>query len=174
MKHTNKQLKIAALALMTGLYSAGAISAQIDGVATANILEPVTLALGNTMSFGSIASGTNATTVSVDAAGLVTALAGAGNAVVTDSGGLALTFDVQAALNVAYVLNIADGALEASPASAVGPMAVSNFGDNATLLGSGAVETVTVTADLLVGANQDEGFYSTANDTAIVITADYQ
>ena len=173
MKHTNKQ-KVAALALMTGLYSAGAISDTLDGVATATILEPVTLTIGATMSFGSVASGGNATTVSVDAAGAVTAPAGAGNAVVTSAAGAALTFDVQAATGVAYVLNIADGALDTAGGSAIGPMAVTNFGDDASLLGTGAPETVTVTADLSVGALQDAGSYSTANDTAIVITADYQ
>ena len=33
---------------------------------------------------------------------------------------------------------------------------MTNFGDDASLLGTGAAETVTVTAALLVGALQDE------------------
>lgn len=174
MKHTNKQLKIGALALIAGFYSAGAMSATLDGVATATILEPVTLTIGATMSFGSIASGGNATTVSVDAAGAVTAPAGAGNAVVTVPGGAALTFTLRAANGLAYVLSIADGSLDTVGGSTVGAMTVTNFADDASLAGSGADETVTVTADLLVGAEQDAGSYSTDNGTAIVITADYQ
>jgi hypothetical protein len=174
MTHTNKQLHIGALALVVGLYSAGALSASINGQADAEILEPVTLTLGATMDFSTIASGANATTVSVDNAGTVTAPAAAGNAIVTNSAGAALTFTVQAASGVAYVLNIADGSLDTAGGSGVGPMTVTNFGDNASLVGTGAPETVTVTGDLSVGASQDAGLYSTTNGTPVVITADYQ
>ena len=174
MKHTNKQLKIGALALMAGLYSTGAMSATLDGVASAIILEPVVLSNPGPMSFGTIASGGNATTVSVDAAGLVTSTVGAGNAVVTVSGGAALTFDVQAASGLAYSISFVDGSLETAGGSAVGPMAVTNLVHGASLVGTGAVEAVVVTGDLLVGASQDSGIYSTANDTHIAITADYQ
>ena len=173
MKNTNTQLKLAAVALMAGLYGTSAVAASLNMDATATILDPVVLAAGANMDFGTIASGANATTVSVSAAGTVTAPAGAGNAVVTNSAGAAMTFDVTAANGIAYVLSIADGVLDTA-AGAATTMTVTNFGDDASLTGTGAVETVTVTADLLVGANQEGGAYSTANDTAIAITADYQ
>ena len=173
MMNRSKQLKAGALALLAGLYSATAFSASINGVANATILEPVTLTPGAAMSFGTIAAGSNATTVSVDSAGNVTAPAGAGNAVVTVAAGAALTFDIQAANGVGYTVSIADGVLDTVGGSGA-TMTVSNFAHSASGTGTGAAETVTVTADLAVGANQPAGSYSTANDTAIVITADYQ
>ncbi len=174
MNNTNIQLKIGAMALIAGLYSSAAVAAQVDGVATATLLEPITITNLGTMNFGTIAPGTNATTVSVDNAGAVTAPVAGGNAVVTVAGGSALTFDVTAESGLNYTLAIADGAMESAPASAVGPMTVTNFGNFvAAQSGTGAVQSFIVTADLQVGADQDAGFYSTANDTPISITADY-
>jgi len=174
MKHTNKQLKIGALALVAGMYSAGVQSANTTIEASAIILEPVAITGEIDMVFGTIASGENATTVSIAADGTVSALVANGNAVVTVPGGTSLKFDVQAANGKAYILNIADGVLDDGGTGAA--MAVNNLqhDQGGTPTGTGAAVTVTVTADLIVGANQEGGTYSTTNGTAIAITANYQ
>ena len=183
MMKTNKQLKAGALALLAGLYSAAAFSASYDGVATATIVAPITLTAGADMSFGSISAGTAASTVNVSSGNLVAVTVG--DAVVTDDAGAALTFALTAALDASYSISIADGVLGDGGTNT---MTVSNFvssgnlvtdggdGSSATGTGTGNPETVTVSADLAVAANQPAGDYSTANGngTPIVITADYQ
>ena len=146
-------------------------STSATGTASAIAYTPLTVTLGPAMDFGTIASGSNPTTVSVNAAGAVTAPAGAGNAVVTIATGAPLTFNIQGASGLAYNLNIADGVLDDGAGGAAMPVTIT--GDNRPAALDGTVQTVTATADLSVGANQSQGNYSTANGTPIVITLDY-
>ena len=141
------------------------------GTASAIAYTPLTLTLGPEMDFGTIASGSNATTVSVNAAGAVSAPPGAGNAVVTVAAGAPLTFNIQGANGLAYNLNIADGLLADGATGAAMPVTIT--GDDRPAVLDGTVQTVTATADLSVGANQSQGNYSTANGSPIVITLDY-
>ena len=171
MINTNKQLKAGALILLAGLYSAAASSATVDGQASAVILQPIVLDNVNDFDFGTIAAGSVDTTISVDAGGTVSGGGGTDEAVVTVTVGQALSFDITAAA-ISYTISIADGALESSPASAA-PMTVGNFGFTDPGAGTGSAQTVTVTADLTVNADQPAGNYSTTNDTPIVISVDY-
>jgi len=145
---------------------------EIDGSSTSTSFNPLALVAGAAMDFGTIAAGSVATAVSVNAFGSVTAPAGSGNALVTISAGSALTFTIQGDAGLAYSLNIADGILDDGGPGA--PMAITITGDDRPAL-DGNPQTVTVTGSLLVGIDQAGGNYSSMQGSGvpIAITADY-
>lgn len=143
----------------------------MTGTATTTAFKPISVVLGATMDFGTIAAGSNPTAVSVNAFGLVTAPAGPGNAVVTISAGAALTFIINGENGLLYNLTVADGSLDDGGVGA--PMAVTITGDDRPATLNGADQTVTVTADLSVGASQAKGTYTTGMGVPIVITINY-
>jgi hypothetical protein len=177
MKNTNKQLKIGALALMTGLYSAGAMAVNtVNGTGTVEILEPISVTLTTGLDFGTIAAGSALTTVSVNAAGTVSAPLGTGNALVTVSAGSALVFDVQGTAGQSYVLTMVGGILDDAGTGAAMNITITGDDRPATLTGGGTADTVTATASIDVPADQVGGTYTTALGTGapVVITANYQ
>lgn len=155
-----------------GVTQAGTTT-SLTGTADTIASAPVTVARGATMSFGTIAAGSNPTTVSVDAAGAVTAPAGAGNALVTISAGSPLTFTINGENGLAYNLNIGDASLDDGSVGAA--MALTITGDDRPPTLTGVDQTVTATGDLLVGAGQAKGTYrtDTGSGVPIVITINY-
>lgn len=141
------------------------------GTATTTAYKPISVTKGATMDFGTIAAGSNETVVSVDASGFVTAPAGSGNAVVTISAGAALTFIINGENGLSYNLTVSDAVLDDGSVGA--PMAVTITGDDRPVTLNGADQTVTVTADLTVGASQEKGTYTTVQGSPIVITINY-
>ena len=164
----NTKLKISAVALLAGIYSANALADVQNANATATIVVPLTITNIIPMDFGSIAVGTASDTISVNAAGNVTA---AGTAVVTDAVGAPLKFDITGVNLLTFSLTYVDGVLDDGTGNT---MAVTITGDDRPAALNGAAQTVTAVGDLAVGFPQPDGDYSTATGgTPIQITANY-
>lgn len=170
MRNTNKQLKIAIVTLMAGLYNSGAMAVTDSGEASVTISQPIAITVVVDAVFGSIAAGTAITPITISTGNAVSAPVGAGNAVVIDdTGAAAFGFSLSGVAGQAYSLTIDPGSLVGTGS----PMAV-----NVTV---GALPALTVAAApltfetvLTVGANQTAGGYSTTGaGTSIAITANY-
>ncbi|RKZ56244.1 MAG: hypothetical protein DRQ44_16910 [Gammaproteobacteria bacterium] len=163
----NVKLKIGALAVIAGLYSAGASAETATGVATANVLTPLVIDSLITMDFTDIAGGTSGGTLIMDDAGGVTTTGDA--IVIGGGGGTALGFDVTGENGQTVIISVSDGVLN-------------NGGNNmnlamaavAPLSTDGSAQSVTVGGTLNVAAGQAGGAYTTATGTAVTITANYQ
>lgn len=172
MNNTSKQFNLVAMALMAGLYSAGATAATDTGDASVVISQPITITAVVDANFATIAAGTNATTVTVSTVNIVTAAPGLGNAIVIDNANqAALGFTLAGVDNQAYTLTIDPGSL-AGP-GAVMAVTATVPGTLPALVAAGSV--LTFETILQVGADQVQGDYSTATGgTSLAITANYQ
>lgn len=169
MKSANIQLKIGALALITGLYSTGAVAEAVDGTATATVVAPLIIDNLVTMTFNSVASGTLGGTLIMDNAGGVTQ-GGAGDAIIVGGGGgTPLGFDITGENGQTITISVSDGVLNSGANNMNLAMdAVPN------LALTGVAQSVTVGGTLTVAAGQPGGAYTTDTGTAVTITANYQ
>jgi len=169
MKNPNIQLKIGALALMAGLYSAGAVAETQNGTAIATVITPLIINNLVTMDWTTISSGTAGGTLSMAGGGAITVISGDAD-VIGGGAGTELAFDISGANAQAYTLTVGNGVLS----DGTNTMAITTDAVTAPSL-TPAAQTVTVSGDLTVGASQVAGSYSTANagGSPIVITANY-
>ena len=170
MKKTNIQLKIGAMALMAGLYSAGAVAETQNGVATANVITPLVISNLVAMNFGDIAAGSLGGDITMAAGGGLTVTAGDAD-IIGPTTGTPLTFDITGEALQAYTLTVSDGVLSDGGIETMAVATTSPAGPALT----GAAVSVEVTGVLTLGASQPAGIYSTANGggTPITITANY-
>ncbi len=141
-----------------------------DGTATAKIITPIAIEEGNSLSFGSIASGTEESTVKISTEGNRTLESGDATLYTSDAGQTG-TFDVTGAADHTYSITLpANGVV--SLAGDGSPMAVKDFDcdlGETGLLGSDGKQTLTVGATLVVGDSQASGEYS----GTYVVTVNY-
>lgn len=171
MKNTNRKLKIGALAVIAGLYSAGALAEAVDGIATATVITPLTINNLATMTFNTISPGTLGGSLVMDDAGGVV---GIGDAfVVGGGGGTALGFDITGESGQTIIISVSNGVL--SNGVAADDMALT-MGAVPNLLLTAGPDSVAVGGVLTLPAGQTAGAYSTAGatGTAVTITANYQ
>ena len=165
----NVKLKIGALAVIAGLYSAGASAETNTGVATANVIEPLVIDSLVTMDFTDISGGTGGGTLIMDDAGGITTTVDA--IVIGGGGGTALGFDVTGENGQTVIISVSDGVLNNGGNNMNLTMAVVAASPLST---DGTAQSVTVGGTLTVAAGQPGGTYTTATGTAVTITANYQ
>lgn len=171
MKNTNTRLKISALALLAGLYSAGAVAETASGVATANVIEPLIIDNLVAMAFGDIAAGTVGGTITMASGG---ALSATGDAdIVGPTTGTPLTFDITGEAGQACTMTVSDGVL--SDGGTESMAIATNDPACPALTGGGTADSVEVIGVLTLAGSQAAGAYSTASagGTPITITANY-
>ena len=171
----NKQfLKVGLVALMAGMYSAGASAAgPVSGDANATVEIALTLSQATAMDFGVMAppaAGTS--TITVDTANSRTA--SDATTLIGGAGATSGIFNIQGANAKAYTLSYATDAVlvhSVTPANTMTMLAAS-INDNAGAL-TGAAQTFNIGGTLTISAGQLEGSYSTTGGTPFTVTANY-
>lgn len=146
---------IGALALDSGHASA----ASDTGTANATILAPITITANLTLEFGQIVSGTGASVVRISTAGARSLVSG--DAALSGGTFRAATFDVTGEPSTTYAITLPGGS--ATLTSGANTMTVDTWTSNPTPTGTlsgGGTETISVGADLNVGATQAAGSYT--------------
>lgn len=168
---TNKFSKLALattalFALGLGATSATAAPASVNAVAKAKVLKQLTIVKVSDIDFGTIVTGTAASTVVVDAAGArtcgtgltCTAAASAAKFTVTGSNNTAITVTVPATVTLA-----GGGGTMVATLAAPTTLTLDNSGSTGNALNFGG--------SLAVGANQADGVYTSPN---FAVTVNYQ
>ncbi len=164
---TRIKLALATTALLAmGSTAASAAPASANAVAKAKVLKQLTITKNSDLDFGTIVTGTAASTVSVDAAGVLTCGAGltcsqtpaAAKFTVTGSNNAVVTVTAPTSVTLASGTNTMTASLSVQPTLNLG-----SSGNTGTAFSFGGT--------LNVGANQADGVYASPN---FAVTVDYQ
>lgn len=169
MTNRFNKLALATTALVSlGLASTGASAApaSANAVAKATVLKQLTITKNADLNFGTIVTGTAASTVAVDAAGALTCGAGltcsqtpsAARFTVTGTNNTVITVTTPATVTLASGTNTMTASLSVQPTLNLG-----NSGNTGTAFSFGGT--------LNVGANQADGVYATPD---FAVTVNYQ
>lgn len=162
MKFITKSAAAAVVAL-AAFGSSAAYAADATATATATLVEPVTLSKTADLNFGTVVSGTGASTVQVSNAGARTCGAG-----ITCAGTVtAAQFSVDGANGYVLVISVPTSAV--SLTSGANSMTANLTPVSNITLGTGA-STFGVGGTLNVGANQAQGVYT----GTFTVSANYQ
>ncbi len=146
---------LGALALDSG----HALAASDTGTANATIIAPITITAVLTLEFGQIVTGAAASVVRISTAGARSLVSG--NASLSGGTFRAATFDVTGEPSTTYAITLPAGA--ATLTSGGDTMTVDTWVSNPTPTGTlsgGGTETISVGADLNIGASQASGAYT--------------
>jgi hypothetical protein len=165
MKMNKKLLMLGATFAIVVQFDTIAMAANVDGSATVEIVEPLTITESNGLNFGKIASGTTSGTINVNTAGTVTKTAGPADLQVVDAAGSAGVFAIAGEPSLLFTVTVpASTSLSPTGTSGGAPMNVTLASDATTINAAGldglGDATLTVTGDLAVGANQAADTYS--------------
>ena len=171
----NKQfLKVGLVALMAGMYSAGASAASVNGDADATIITPIVLAQTAAMNFGTISPGTVSSTITVDNADGRT-LATGDASLVGGAGATSGAFTINGSNAVAYTMTLTTDAVltDAAGANPLTMLAASLTVTQPAL--TGAAVPFTIGGTLTVPSGHPAGSYSTTNAAGVpfTVTANY-
>lgn len=171
----NVKLKLGALAVIAGLYSAGASAETAPGEATANVITPLTITAVQIMDFGDISGGTNGGTLTMADGGGITE---GGDAIQIGAlnTGTPLGFSITGENLYSVVIsinNITPPPVLSNGLGGTMALAMNTVPDLAT---TGVAIPITVGGILTVNLGQAGGAYSTdtAGGQPVVITANYQ
>ena len=171
----NKQfLKVGLVALMAGIYSAGASAAgPVNGSAEVTVASAVTLTESTGMNFGIMVPGTVATTVSLNSALAHGRNVSAGDGTLVTGGTVAAgAFQIGGTTGATVSIAVADlgdlGALVFTPATA----AATNLGATHTIDAVAANNILYVGGDVVIPTGTAAGNY--ANAAAYSVTVNYQ
>lgn len=169
-RFTSNGFKLAVLALAIG-GAGGAMAATATATSTSTVVDPIKITKAADLSFGTIASGDSAGTVTVTPAGVRSV---SGGAVAIGGGATAAKFDVTGSGTMTYTVTLTS---DATLSDGTNTMVFTRIADtSASAITSGDVTSGALTAGkqsiyvggkLDVAANQVAGTY-TGNITAVV------
>ena len=160
MKNCNLILKMSIAALLVG-HIGIATADEIDGTATARVVEPLTVLENIAMAFGDVATGSSAGTIVITPGGTPSATGGA--AFIPSTGASNAKFDITGQSNANIIVNV-DGTGATLARVGGGTMSLGTFTNSGlpTVL-TGTTATFNVGATLSISSPQTAGAYSTAN-----------
>lgn len=167
--------KFFALSIVMLAFTAGAFAQNMaTAVATATIVQPITIANVDPLSFGNIVASAGGGTVTVIPAGTRSAV---GVTLPTAVPGTvtAASFDVTGLADATFTITLpADGVVTLDDGAAGVAMAVDGFNHNSTAVLTGGTNSFAVGAVLTVNANQEAGTYtSTLGSGDFEVTVNY-
>ena len=136
-----------------------ALAANTTGTANATIIAPITITANLTLEFGQIVTGTGVSVVRITPAGVRSLVSG--DASLAGGTNRAATFDITGEPSTTYAITLPAGS--ATLTSGGDTMTVDTWTSNPTPTGTlsgGGTETISVGADLNVGASQASGSYT--------------
>lgn len=160
-------------ALILGASYTNVFAESINGTATAEVLQSISITENAAMNFGNIAaSASSGGTVTVDTSGNRTSTGDADLLGGTVSQGI---FTISGEASTPISISYTNGDLDDGPGGGASmPLNVETVGNTASenLDGTGSY-TLNVAGELTVNADQDSGSYSTANGSPYIITVSY-
>jgi hypothetical protein len=172
MKMNKKLLVLSAIFAVAAQFGTAATAADVNGTATALVIEPLSIIENSALDFGTVAGGPSLDAIVMTAGGVRT-VTGTSARIIPVGPGAAGNFTITGEPNQAYVLSISASATLGNGAG--DSMTVDTFTDNApSPLDAGGSDTLLVGGTLRIGANQAGGTYSTTTGGApYLVTVNY-